>query len=393
MGVELFLSSHQVRFDGMGDKASRDVARHNEKIKDVIRQQLPGIIGEESIITGSDKGIVKIPIRSLEEPYFKHGDNSAQEGYGQGDGNTQIGDVIGQVPSNEPGNGHKPGEIPGIDYLEVDVTIDQLAAWMFEDLGLPFLENRGKAIIPSEHVKFDDITKKGLMGNLDKRRTALENIRRRALGGLEPVFEDVNEDDLRFRNWEIKKREESNAVVIAMRDISGSMGEFEKYISRSAYFWMTRFLRTKYENVEIVFINHQTEAKEVNEEAFFYSGESGGTKVSSAYQLACDITKQRYPKEDWNTYPFHFSDGDNWGELDNIKCKDLILRGLDELGWNAFGYAEIQEGGRRSASTLMTVMEEIEHERLMKAVITSKDEVYGAVKTFCGKTEALAAAL
>ncbi len=82
-----------------------------------------------------------------------------------------------------------------------------------------------------------------------------------------------------------------------MMDVSGSMGEFEKYIARSFYFWMVRFLRTKYANVEIVFITHHTEAKEVTEEEFFTRGESGGTQVSSAYQLALDIIEERYNPE------------------------------------------------------------------------------------------------
>ena len=90
---------------------------------------------------------------------------------------------------------------------------------------------------------------------------------------------------------------ESNAVVIAMMDVSGSMGEFKKYIARSFYFWMVRFLKTKYDNVKIVFISHHTEAKEVTEEQFFTQGESGGTVVSSAYRLALDIIGGAFPGE------------------------------------------------------------------------------------------------
>ena len=95
-------------------------------------------------------------------------------------------------------------------------------------------------------------------------------------------------------------------MVIAMRDVSGCMGEFEKYISRSFYFWMVRFLRTKYETVQIVFITHHTDAKEVDEEAFFNLGESGGTKVSSAYQLALDIVNERYEPSSVEHLPLPF---------------------------------------------------------------------------------------
>ena len=91
------------------------------------------------------------------------------------------------------------------------------------------------------------------------------------------------------------------------------MGEFEKYITRSFYFWMVRFLRQKYDHVRIVFITHHTEAREVDEDSFFKLGESGGTRVSSAYQLAVDVIKERFDPQFWNIYPFHFSDGDNWG--------------------------------------------------------------------------------
>src|SRR5437867_1129880 len=153
--------------------------------------------------------------------------------------------------------------------------------------------------------------------------TTVENLRRNARTGR-AAFEGLKNDDLRFKTWERDVRYETNAVVIAMRDVSGSMGEFEKYITRSFYFWMVRFLRTKYNHVRIVFITHHTEAKEVDENAFFNLGESGGTKVSSAYQLALEVIEERFEPSQWNIYPFHFSDGDNWGEVDNQRCLDLV---------------------------------------------------------------------
>src|SRR4029079_7082213 len=154
-------------------------------------------------------------------------------------------------------------------------------------------------------------------------------------------FAHVTDEDLRFKTWERHVRHETNAVVIAMRDVSGSMGEFEKYITRSFYFWMVRFLRTKYNRVQIVFVTHHTEAREVDEDAFFTLGESGGTKVSSAYQLALEIVEERFPVDRWNVYPFHFSDGDNWGDGDNERCLGLVRQLLQRC--NAFGYGEIQQ--------------------------------------------------
>ena len=269
--------------------------------------------------------------------------------------------------------------MPGIDYYEAEITVDELAALVFEDLGLPFLKPKGHAIVESEDVRFDEVRKTGPMSNLDKRRTIRENLMRNAQG--RPAgFGGLTNDDLRFKTWERHIREESNAVVIAMRDVSGSMGEFEKYITRSFYFWMVRFLRTRYTQVQIVFVTHHTEAQEVDEDTFFNLGESGGTKVSSAYQLALDIANERYPASEWNTYPFHFSDGDNWGEVDNQRCLDLVKALLDRS--NAFGYGEIQEGGRRSPSTLMSAFGQIRDPHFIGVTITRKEDVYPALKQF-----------
>jgi uncharacterized protein len=356
-------------------KGPVDQARHNEKVKEAIRKDLPGIIAEESIITSDGKKIVKVPIRSLELPRFRY-DWGRNKHVGQGDGATQPGDSAGQPG---PGKGSGAGDQPGIDYYEADVTIDELAELVFEDLGLPHLQQKQAEIIENDSIRFDEIARKGLMGNLDKRRTVLQNVKRNALAGR-PSFGRVSEDDLRFKIWTETVRRETNAVVIAMRDVSGSMGEFEKYISRSFYFWMVRFLRTKYKKVEIVFVTHHTEAREVDEETFFKLGESGGTKVSSAYQLAQNIVEERFPPAAWNIYPFHFSDGDNWGDVDNRRCVDLVGKLLEAS--NVFGYGEIREGGARSSSTLMNAFQAIKSDRFISVVITDKKDVLPALQKF-----------
>src|SRR6185312_9459924 len=168
-------------------------------------------------------------------------------------------------PRRGRGQKGQAGQEPGVDYYEADVTVDELAALIFEDLGLPFLEEKKLAEMETEAVRFTDVRKKGPMANLDKKRTIMENMKRNAAKG-EAKLKDLRNEDLRFKVWEPTIKYQSNAVVLAMMDVSGSMGEFEKYIARSFYFWMVRFLRTKYNNVHIVFISHHTEAREVTEE-------------------------------------------------------------------------------------------------------------------------------
>ncbi len=356
-------------------KGPADQARHNEKVKEAIKGNLPSIIAEEAIITSDGKKIVKVPIRSLELPRFRY-DFGRNKHIGQGDGDSQPGDQVGQ---DAPGRGKQAGDQPGVDYYEADITVDELASLLFEDLGLPNLQQKSAEILETETFRFNEIAKKGLMPNLDKRRTIIQNIKRNALAG-DARFKNVKDDDLRYKIWVPDVRRETNAVVIAMRDVSGSMGEFEKYITRSFYFWMVKFLRTKYNKVQIVFITHHTEAKEVDEETFFKLGESGGTKVSSAYQLALDIVTKRFDPSAWNIYPFHFSDGDNWGDVDNRRCVDLVSRLLDIS--NVFGYGEIREGAIRSSSTLMNAFQSIKNDRFISVVITDKKDVYPALRKF-----------
>ena len=367
-------------------KGPKDQARHQEKVREVIKGNLGDIISNESIITSDGSKIVKVPVRSLEEYNFRY-DPFKREGIGQGDGDSQPGDVIGRLPGQEPGKGRQAGNEPGVDYYEAEFTIDEIAEMVFADLGLPNLKEKGQREIPSEKIIFNDVRRTGIIPNLDKKRTILQAIKRSAMQGQGGHLGagSIGRDDMRYRSWNETTELQHNAVVIAMRDVSGSMGEFEKYISRSFYFWMVRFLRTKYTNVEIAFITHHTEAKEVDEETFFNLGESGGTRVSSAYKLCLEIIEGRYTPSLWNIYPFHFSDGDNWGDEDNRTCLGLVDKIIQYA--NLFGYGEIREEAysRWATSTLMSAFAEISAPEFVGITIKSKEDVYPALKRFFAK--------
>src|SRR5499427_2145654 len=365
-----------------------DQERHKERIRDAVRKNLGSIVSNESIILSNGKKTVKVPMRSLDEYKFRF-DYRKRKQVGQGDGNTKVGDVIGRESQQGPGQGNgQAGDLPGRDYYEADVDIDEIAALIFEDLHLPYLEEKAKQAVRSKTTKFTEIRRSGILSNLDKRRSILENIKRTARETGDARLGRFKKEDLRYKTWEEQVKYESNAVVMAMMDVSGSMGEFKKYIARSFYFWMVRFLKTKYDQVKIVFVSHHTEAKEVSEEQFFTQGESGGTVVSSAYKLALDVIAERFPPSDWNIYPFHFSDGDNY-----YSDNDEAVRLADELikTCNLFGYGEIGEEGassyRRSSGALLSIFKDRlkSQERFVGVRIDDKEDVYPALKDFFGK--------
>ena len=367
-----------------------DQERHKERVKDAIKKNLGSIVSNESIILSKGRKQVKIPMRALDEYKFRF-DHRKKKHVGQGDGKTKVGDVIGRENQQGQGQGSgagEPGSDPGQDYYEAEVNIDEIAAMIFEDLHLPYLEEKAKQAVQSKTTKFTEIRRVGAMSNLDKRRTIMENIRRTAREEGAAKLGKFKKEDMRFKSWEEELKYESNAVIIAMMDVSGSMSEFKKYIARSFYFWMVRFLRTKYDHVHIVFISHHTEAKEVTEEQFFTQGESGGTVVSSAYKLALDIIDERYPPRDWNVYPFHFSDGDNYYS-DNDEAVKLADKLIEVC--NLFGYGEIgEEGGsayRRSSGALLSIFDDRvkNKDRFIGVRIDEKEDVYPALKKFFGK--------
>jgi len=191
-------------------KGHIDQQRHNQKIKEAIKQNLHEIVSREDIILSDGKTIIKVPIRSLEEYKFRF-DPDKKDGVGQGQGGSKVGDVIGRA-GDDDGQGQGPaGEEPGYDYYEAEVNLEDLAALIFEDLGLPNLQEKKNQQLEAEAVRFTDIRRHGIMSNLDKRRTILQNIKRNALRG-EARLARLRSEDLRFKTWEREIRHESNAV-------------------------------------------------------------------------------------------------------------------------------------------------------------------------------------
>lgn len=366
-------------------KGYADQARHQQKVQEAIRKNLPDLVSDESIVLSDGRKTVKVPIKSLDESHFIYNYNKKQH-VGQGDGDSQVGDVLGVDPqaAKGPGKGKDAGDQPGEDVVDTEISIDQLEDMLFEELELPNLEQKQKEQLQTKEIVFTDIRKKGIMSNIDKKRTLIENLRRNANAGIAGIG-GISPDDLRYKTWTEIIKPQSNAVILALMDTSGSMGSFEKYCARSFFFWMTRFLRRKYEHVEIIYVAHHTEAKEVTEEEFFTRGESGGTICSSAYQKALEIIDGRYPTAAWNIYPFHFSDGDNLTS-DNERCVKLISQLMERC--NMFGYGEVNQYNR--SSTLMSAYKHIQDKKFMYSIIKEKSEVYKALTTFFSKKHAQA---
>lgn len=358
-------------------KGQTDQERHKRKVKEAIENALPELVSEESIIMSNGQHVTRLPIRSLDEYKIRYQWQKSSH-VGQGNGDSKVGDIIARGPKKSGGqkDGTGGGDQPGIDYEEADVSLVDIEEALFNELALPVLDRPQNDEVMTESIDFRDIRKKGLLGNIDKRRTILSAIKRHAEVG-ETAIHPIIEDDLRFKTWDTIEKPDQKAVVMALMDTSGSMGQFEKIMARSFFFWMTRFLYTKYEHVTIEFIAHHTSAKRVSEEAFFSKGESGGTICSSAYQLALDIIEDEYATDAYTIYPIHFSDGDNLTS-DNKRCVEILSEVMKRTGF--FAYGEINPYSRQS--TLMTMFNNLQSDAFHSFILKQKKDVYYALKHF-----------
>lgn len=353
-----------------------DQQRHDEKVREAIRENLADLITEESVILADGDTVVKVPVRSLEEYRFRF-DADGRNHVGQGQGESEPGDVIGRATPQPARGGRGGGDGQGVDYYEANITVDELARFLFAKLGLPVPPHENKPRLRKVAHDFRDVRRHGIMANIDRRRTLLSALRRTRRQRADHLA--ISRDDLRFKTWEEQPDEHAHAVIVAMMDTSGSMGSFEKYIARTFFYWMVRFLRTHYNDVELLFLAHDTRAQEVTEEQFFTKGESGGTRCSSVYTLALELISKRYGDGRSNIYPFHFTDGDNFPS-DNEASVRLMEQLVDVSV--AVGYGEIIGHRHEQTGTLMTHFRELDDAKLTCVAIREKSDVYDALKAF-----------
>jgi sporulation protein YhbH len=374
------------------DRTAGDRVRHRQKVREAIRGNIADIVAEESIIGQSRDKIIKVPIRGIKEYRFVYGDNNPQ--VGTGNGGTQPGQVIGKSDQDGPGPG-VGGNQPGIDYYETEITLEELSDIMFEDLELPDMERKKLRETPVESArKRKGFRRVGVRAHLDMRRTAISRIRRKVASHHAAMTHAAHDteaaerfpfhrDDLNYRRLVRDVRMQSNAVVICIMDTSGSMDTMKKYLARSFFFLLHQFVRTRYSNVQVVFISHHTQAREVNEEEFFTKGESGGTMISSGYRKALDVIEQRYHPSLWNIYAFHCSDGDNW-EQDN----PATMKAAGELCelCNLFGYGEIKPLNSGSyGDSMLDLFEGIRAPNFHALMIENKEDIWPSFKTFLAR--------
>ncbi|KWX05397.1 YeaH/YhbH family protein [Hydrogenibacillus schlegelii] len=370
-------------------KGHLDRRRHDARVREAIRERLPDLLHDESFFLSDGKAIVRIPVRTLEEARFRF-DEGKHRHVGQGAGGTRPGDVVGRAADGATPDGG-PGEAPGVDYIEAEVTLEAVEEVLFSELTLPNLRPKAPEAVSSDGERFSDLRKKGAWANLDKRRTVFQALKRTrlraALAGPEKgggvgaergrVALRLTDEDLRFRAYAPAPHEEGRAVVFAMMDTSGSMGTYEKEMARTFFFWMTRFLKTRFERVDRVYIAHHAEAKVVDEETFFRKGESGGTVVSSAYALALRLIAAEYPPERYNLYAIHFTDGDNLPQ-DNAEASRLLKALIERT--NLTGYAEVTHYAKRR--TLYDEFLPLASPAFRLVRLQDKSDLYGALRHF-----------
>lgn len=361
----------------MGQKIERDLQRFRKIVRGKVKSDLAKYISRGEMIGKKGNDLVSIPIPSIDIPQFRYGKkNSGGVGVGEGD--------VGQPLSNPDGEGEpQAGDSPGGHILEVELTMEELADILGEELALPRIEPRGKKNVVTEKDKYSSIRRVGPESLRHFKRTFKNALKRQIASGTyipaEPRVIPIREDK-QYRSWKETPKPDAVAAIIYMMDVSGSMTDEQKEIVRIESFWIDTWIQKHYNGIERVYIIHDAVAKEVDEHTFYHTRESGGTKISSAYELANKIIDARFAPSEWNLYAFHFSDGDNWGD-DVPRCLDLLAKELlPKL--NLFGYGQVESpfGSAEFYDHLAELVDT--QEKLVLSKIPDREAILGSIKEF-----------
>jgi hypothetical protein len=347
-----------------------------------VRDQLRKYITHGEMIGRKGRDLVSIPLPQLDVPHFRYGRNGAK-GVGRGEG--EIGQPLG--PGQDPAEGGgSAGSEPGVHVLEVELSLDELAQMLGDELQLPRIQPKGDARLKQEKTRYNSVRRTGPESLRHFKRTYVQALRRQIATGTydprKPRVVPIGEDK-RYRSWSTISQPQANAVIVYIMDVSGSMTDEQKDIVRTEAFWIDSWLKHEYADIERRYIVHDAAAKEVDEETFYHTRESGGTRISSAYKVARDLIQNQFPVSDWNIYLFQFSDGDNWGE-DNESCFTLLRQELLPA-CNLFCYGQV-ESPYGSGEYLRSLENRFGDSKpnLILSEIANKEAIYDSIKKFLG---------
>jgi len=362
---------------------SEDHKRFRDIVKGKIKENLKKYVSQGELIGKREKEFVKIPVPQIDMPTFRYGPKQ-QGGVGQGQG--KPGEGLGQ-DGEEAGQGQQAGNAPGEHQLEMDVTMDELAEILGQALELPRIEPKGSHQIKSQKNRYSGLAPVGPEGLKHFKSVYKQALKRQiASGSYDPHNPKILpiRRDFRYRTFKTVMKPQTQAVIIYIMDVSGSMGDEQKEIVRLESFWINAWLKKHYKGLESRYIIHDAAAKEVDEETFFKTAESGGTLISSAYKLVKELIEKKYPPHEWNIYIFQFSDGDNWSADDTKLCIDM-LKNYFLVNTNLFCYGQV-ESRYGSGQFLKDLNAEFsKDERMVTSSISSKDKILDSIKQFLGK--------
>lgn len=347
------------------NKSTVNRQRFLRRYKTHIKKAVEDAVGRRSITDLEHGEQISIPGRDIDEPIFHHGRGGRNTGVHPGNREFSTGDRIPRPDGQGGGGGSQAGNSgEGMDEFVFQITQAEFLDFMFEDLALPNLVKRhliGTDTFKSVRAGISSQGNPSRINIVRSMRSA--HARRIALSGgsrsrlreatreleqlrleqpdnftdkrlLEEEIELLRQRidripfldtfDLRYNLIAQQPSPSSKAVMFCLMDVSGSMTQATKDLAKRFYILLYMFLQRNYERIEVVFIRHHTSAKEVDEEEFFYSRETGGTIVSSALRLMQEIVEQRYSPNEWNIYCAQASDGDNWND-DSPTCRELLI--------------------------------------------------------------------
>jgi len=326
-------STHGNRWYDLFSRGSRDWLRHNEKVREAVKDRIMDVAAGADVLTGTGGNRnVQVPVRFLEHYRFKLGDTDQRNGVGQGE-QVEAGDVLRQPqPRNAQGKGAGGSGEGGLEFV-LEFKVDEIVEWLWEELELPNLEPKSGTTHDDEYVR-EGWDRRGARTRLDRRRSLKEAIKRRAVQPDGPAFTN---EDLRFRQLVRRQKPATHAVVIFALDVSSSVTEAERRLAKTFFFWALQGLRRQYQHIETVFIAHTVNAWEFPEEQFFQVRASGGTVASTAFNKTLEVIDSRYDPTRYNVYMFYASDGENFTD-----DRSAASEALDEIGprTSFIGYLE-----------------------------------------------------